>query len=69
VRRAIIVKGGGVEGDVAGEHIVIGSPRFLAERFGAEQVAAAMQAREQLGAHDTLATMIGINGRVRSDME
>jgi heavy metal translocating P-type ATPase len=55
------VPGRGVEGHVEGEHILVGSPRFLAERLGAEQVERVTALREQAAAGDTLAAFVAVD--------
>ncbi len=53
------VPGKGVAGDVGHDHILVGSPRFLAEEFSDAGLVEAVRLAQPAG---TLATMIGING-------
>jgi heavy metal translocating P-type ATPase len=55
------VPGRGVEGHVEGEHILVGSPRFLAERLGPERIAGARGLREHGAAGDTLAAFVAVD--------
>jgi P-type E1-E2 ATPase len=55
------VPGRGVEGHVEGEHILVGSPRFLAERLGPERIAGARGLCEHGAAGDTLAAFVAVD--------
>jgi len=56
--------GRGVEGDLEGRHIIVGSPRLLAESFGEDALAIGVREQLQSRPAGTLATLIGINDKV-----